>query len=134
ESIPALISEGWRLPEFNALADAYYLAILLESPDLVPPAALEDLLGNGLKNERRILNLKMLRSRSAADWPKLEAAADEAIRRFPTFYAFYLEKARALYHQGKFEAAAAPLRTFVKFCADDVEFTKAKRWLSEIEN
>jgi len=133
EMIPALIAHGWRLPESNALSVAYYFSVLLDSPSLVPPAALEQLLEHGLKNERRRLNLMMLRSRAEADWPSLETAADEAIRRFPTFYAFYLEKARALYHQGRKREAAAPLRTFLKFCADDVEFTKAKRWLSEAE-
>ena len=133
EMIPALIAQGWRLPESNALAEAYQFAILLGEPGSVPGAALDALLERGLKNERRSLNLMMLRFRLERDWPKLEATADEAIAKFPTFYAFYLEKARALYHQEKHGEALAPLRTFLKYCADDVEFSKAQAWLEKIQ-
>ena len=110
DKIPALITEGWRLPESNALADAYELAILLGDPRLVPGNALDDLLEHGLKNERSRLSLVMMRSRYQRDWPELEAAADEAIKRFPTFYSFYLEKARALYHQNRKKKRSPPCR------------------------
>ena len=133
EMIPALIAQGWRLPESNALAEAYQFAILLGEPELVPGATLDALLERGLQNERRRLSLMMLRFRLERDWPKLEAAANEAIAKFPTFYAFYLESARALYHQDKHEEALAPLRTFLNYCADDVEFSKAQAWLEKIQ-
>ena len=133
EKIPALVAEGWRSPWKNSLRKAYHLAIILEQPERIPHAALDDLLAHGLKNERRQLGLKMIHHQLHRDWPKLEAAASQAVEQFPTFYSFYLEKARALYHQDKKHEAIGPLKVFLKYSGDDPEFTKAKRWLEEAQ-
>ena len=131
EKIPALIAKGWRSKDTRALGTAYQYAILLDRPELVPAAAFESLHKDGVKNERLRLGMEMMHHGLHKDWQKLEASASEAIRQFPTFYTFYLEKARALYQQGKKKEAIEPLEIFLKYGADDVELSKAKRWLEE---
>ena len=129
ELVPELLARGWRYINVGTIISAYTFAELSGKPELIPDALYEDLISAGhLKNERQRLLLETAHHHLHQDWPALEASATRAIKQFPTFYHFYLDKARALHQQGKTEEAQAPLEVYLKYSHNEVEIVEAKSW------
>ncbi len=125
ESLRRDIDSVWSDPHWaGAAASVYDVAAVDGFAEFVPDAWFEHLAAM-TRHESARNKLAVARAYLRRDWPKTKAAVDELLRLEPTFYAYYLIRARAAQHLGQTETARADYDTFLKYCLDDAEYQSA---------
>ncbi len=128
-----MVADAWAFPrsyEIHQLRELEY-ALGEKSPG-IPDAMFADFLER-TGNDYSLAVARIFRNDIREDWPKLEAAATEAIEAFPTWYFFYYSLGKARYQQDRKTEALEPLQVYTKHVHDDLRRRQALDWIAEIQ-
>jgi tetratricopeptide (TPR) repeat protein len=122
--------ESWTGRHAMAAMSAIDLALMLEKPELLPPAW-RRFICESYPDRHDHLVLKMNLARLEKNWAMALEAASEAIEKFPTYYSNYWVHAEALSNLGRKSEALPSLRTYLQYCHDEAEYPTAQALLQD---
>lgn len=122
------VMRGWVDPDRHTAFMCMHVANAIGEPGLVPAAMAQELIP-ATKHEREKLFLGMLDAQLRKDWDTCAKVAAEGIKRYPTFYDFYLHHGMALGHLKQGNEAVVSLRTFLDHAHDDPDCVPAREML-----
>ncbi len=123
---------AWCALQAHDILRVFRLARVLRAADPFPPSWLE-YCQHEIKNERLSHRQRLEAAQLGNDWPVALTAANELIAERPTLYSLYWDRAEALHHLGRDQEAIEPLRLFVQYCKDELEYPQAMRLLEELK-
>jgi hypothetical protein len=115
----------------DSLSTILHLAEVLDAPELLPNAFLEstDL---QIRDPRMRLKARVTQARLKKDWAAMLENTNKLIAKYPTIYAYYWDKAEALWKLGRKAEAKPALEMFARYGKDELEYPEAMRMLGEL--
>ena len=123
---------AWASHDGDLAAQASTYAEVLDDSEGMPAAWIEDVATKmpDRANRARVLTTTALLHR---DWSRLLSEANEALKEAPTYYHNYWLKGLALVRLNRSAEALEPLRIYLKYSHDELEFPRAKALLEKVE-
>lgn len=126
------VLRAWCTLDPRQFSTVFNLAGALHATDPYPRAWVEDCLKK-IKNTDSSRFLQLRDAGVHQDWNTVLAASNDLLAIHPTRYGLYWYKGRALHHLKRKPEAAEALRTYTRFCKDDIEYPEALDLLKQTE-
>ena len=130
-AVAEAVMESWTGHSPGDARQAISLACLLNRPELLPQEWLLFIRKSCVERHEQLIQ-EMLLSTLKKDWPATLAAADEAVKNYPTYYSSNWFKAKALHELGRKKEAREPLQTYIRYCNDEAWHYEAREMLQKI--
>lgn len=131
-ALKTAVLESWTGLDTAAVRQALNLAEVTGRVDALPEAWVKSVYdAYPERQDQLVLTMKVALMKK--DWEAALKASAEVVGKYPSFYANYWAKGKALWELGRKTEAAAPLRTFVQYCHDEHNHADAEKMLKELE-
>lgn len=108
------------------------LAEILDDPALLPDEWISAIATQHL-NTRIRTNTLLVQARVKKEWAAVLKNAEKLNSEYPTYYAYYWNKAEALWNLGRKAEAKSALETYTRYSKDEIEYPEAMRMLAELQ-